>query len=241
MTTDKYIVLDIDATLVHTHDIDEDGVSGLTKFTMLNIYSDREKIKYRRNLYLMKLIDINQESGSGDITMLTGIYRPYLRIFLDFCKNYFKGVVIWSAGQKKYVEKMVEIMFPHTNYQPLIVYTYEDCVVGSGDYLKKPLSKLYKDKRLKGLLNEKNTFVLDDRDDTFSLNPKNGIQIPVFESDMSIEDISGHEDINLLKLISWLSTKEVKENSDVRKLKKDKIFEKSLEDYNKLLKSEKKK
>ena len=239
--SDKYIVLDIDATLVHTHDVDEDGVRGIEKFSMLNIYSDSDKIRYRRNLYLMKLIDISRESGTGEVTVLTGIYRPYLRTFLDFCKTYFKGIVIWSAGQKKYVEKMVEIMFPHSKEQPLIVYTYDDCIVGEGDYLKKPLSKLYKDTRLGGKLNEKNTFVLDDRDDTFSLNPKNGIQIPVFESDMSLEDISGHEDINLLKLMSWLSTKEVKENKDVRKLRKERIFDKSLENYNKILKNEKKK
>ena len=83
--------------------------------------------------------------------------------------------------------------------------------------------------------------ILDDRDDTFSLNPKNGVQVPVFESDMSIEDIKHHEDINFLKFMAWLNTKEVKAATDVRKLKKDKVFDKSLEAYNKLLKEEKKK
>lgn len=240
MSTGKYLVLDIDATLVHTHDVDEDGVRGIEKFSMLNIYSQSERIRYRRNLYLMKIVDVNHQSGTGEVTVLTGIYRPYLRLFLDFCKNYFEGVVVWSAGQKKYVEKMVEIMFPHANFQPMVVYTYEDCIVGEDDYLKKPLSKLYKDKRLKGKLNEKNTMILDDRDDTFSLNPKNGVQVPVFESDMSIEDIKHHEDINFLKFMAWLNTKEVKNATDVRKLKKDKVFDKSLEAYNKLLKEEKK-
>jgi 2-hydroxy-3-keto-5-methylthiopentenyl-1-phosphate phosphatase len=235
--SNKYIVLDIDATLVHTHDEDS------TKFEILDIYSDEDKIKYRKNLYVLKIIDVSRVSGSGEVSVLSGIFRPHLRAFLDYCRKYFAGIVIWSAGQKKYVEKLVENMFPFEDFQPILVYSYHDCIEINNDvdFIKKPLAKLYKDKRLKGKLNEKNTLILDDRDDTFSLNSKNGVKIPEFESDMSIEDISGHDDINLLKFMSWLETKEVKNCEDVRKLRKDKIFKKSLEDYNKQLKSEKKK
>ena len=236
MSKDKYIVLDIDATLVHTHDEDS------TKFEMLDIYSDEDKIKYRKNLYALKIIDVSRVSGSGEVSILTGIYRPHLRSFLDYCRRYFAGIVIWSAGQKKYVEKLVENMFPFQDFQPILVYNYNDCIIADNDdFIRKPLSKLYKDKRLKGKLSEKNTLILDDRDDTFALNSKNGVQIPEFESDMSIEDISSHDDIHLLKFMSWLETKEVKNTDDVRKLRKDKIFKRSLEDYNKQLKSEKKK
>lgn len=227
----KNIVLDIDATLVHTHGDVED-------FSELKIYSNDDALKYRRKVYTMKLVDVSTPNGVGEITMLSGIYRPYLRNFLDFCRNYFDNIIIWSAGQKKYVEKMTEIMFPFEDFQPLMVYTYDDCLVGRDDYLKKPLKKLYNDKRLKGKLNEKNTFVLDDRDDTFSLNPNNGIQIPEFESDMSVDDITGHPDDNFLKLMSWFHSKEVRESEDVRKLKKDKIFKKSLKEYNRQLKDE---
>jgi len=239
--TNKYIVLDIDATLVHTHDIDDEGVKPSEKFEELNIYSDDDRIKLRKNLYLMKLIDINK-SGKGEVTVLSGMYRPYLRHFLDFCKNYFEGIIIWSAGQKKYVEKMVEIMFPFKDYQPMIIYTYNDCIITYDENddvnVKKPLTKLFKEKKLKNKLNEKNTFVLDDREDTFSANEKNGIQIPVFETDLTIEEIAKHGDINLIKLMAWFETKEVKNCSDITKLKKDKIFEKKLDDYNKQLKKE---
>ena len=76
-------------------------------------------------------------------------------------------------------------------------------------------------------MNEKNTFVLDDRSETFSLNKRNGIQIPEFESDMSVEDICNHPDDELLKLMTWLSTDEVKQSKDVRKLNKNDIFNKS--------------
>lgn len=233
MSTKKYIVLDIDATLVHTHgEIDD--------FSMLNIYSDQEKLEHRRKLYTMTLIDATENAppGTGSVIKLSGIYRPQLKEFLDFCSDYFEGVVIWSAGQKKYVEKMAEIMFPFQEFQPLIIYTWDDCEVGEGDYLKKPLAKLFKDKRVKGKMNEKNTFVLDDRDDTFSLNPKNGIQIPEFESDMSIDEIVEHKDDAFIKLMAWLSLKEVRDCKDVRKLNKCNIFKRTLEDYNKKLKTE---
>ena len=243
---DKYLVLDIDATLVHTHDAedDPDKIEPMKKFEMLNIYSDEEKIKLRKKLYVLKIVDVVKPSGYGEITMMTGIYRPFLRVFLDYCQRNCAGIVIWSAGQKKYVEELVSKMFPYKSFQPLAIFTQEDCILiedNEGTIVKKPLSKVYKDKRLKGKLNEKNTLALDDRDDTFSLNVKNGIQIPEFESDFSIEDISDHEDVALLKLMSWMETKEFKECADVRKLRKDKIFEKTLEDYNKQLKSEKKK
>jgi len=245
MTKSKYIVLDIDATLLHTHDIEEiDGkeIDPIKKFEALNIYSDEDKIKLRKKLYILKIIDVVRPSGHGEITMLTGIYRPHLRVFLDYCRNYFEGIIIWSAGQKKYVEEVVKNMFPFKDFQPLVIYHHDDCMISEEEddiVVKKPLSKLFKDKRLKGKLNEKNTIAIDDREDTFSLNNKNGIQIPIFESDMSIEDISEHEDINLLKLMSWLETKEVKNCEDFRKIRKDKIFKRSLEDYNKQLKSEK--
>jgi hypothetical protein len=189
----------------------------------------------------MKLYDTGMPAGSGTLINLFGIYRPYLREFLDFLREEFDNVIIWSAGEKNYVEKMVEIMFPFREFQPIIIYTRDDCEMKKDNKIFKPLSKLFKDKRIKGKMNEKNTFVLDDRADTFSLNHDNGILIPEFESDMSLEDISDHEDDAFLKLMSWLSTKEVMESKDVRTLKKDTIFTKSIEDYNKQLKKERKK
>jgi hypothetical protein len=228
MSTSKNFVLDIDNTLIHTHDEIED-------FTMLNIYDDDEKIKYRRNLYSMKIIDAspNVACGSGNADIYAGQYRPYLRHFLDYLDENDYKIVIWSAGQKKYVDKMVELMYPFKEKQPLLVYNYDDCNTEDGDDdLKKPLDKLYKDKRLKGLFNEKNTFVLDDRSDTFSLNPSNGIEIPVFESKLTVEEIADHDDYELIKLMCWLETKEVKNCEDVRKLRKDKIFKKDLKEYN---------
>lgn len=224
----KNIVLDIDATLVHTH-------GHFEKFTMLDIYSDVEKIKYRKRLYHMKLYDV-ENSGDGSLLKYGGIYRPYLREFLDYCFDNFENVVIWSAGKKKYVEEMCSILFPLREQTPLLIYTYDDCDTSNGDEnIKKPLSKLFKDKRCNGKLNEKNTIMIDDRDDVVDQNPKNAIIIPIFESDMSIEDIENHDDICLIKLMAWFSLVKFKNCNDVRKIKKSDIFDKDIKVYQKLL------
>ena len=107
------------------------------------------------------------------------------------------------------------------------------------DFITKPLEKVYRHKSCKGKLNSKNTFVLDDRADTFSLNKRNGILMPEFESDMSLEDIHHHEDKNFLKLMAWLSTKKVRESTDVKKLNKTNIFKTSLKEYKNILQEEK--
>lgn len=215
----KYIVLDIDATLVHTHGDMED-------FKMLKVYGNDEQIEMRRKLYNMRLIDVSDVPGEGEITDLAGIYRPYLKEFLEFCFDYFGGIVIWSAGKRKYVHKMCEYMFP-LKKQPLLIFTYDDCEGDEDDYIVKPLEKLYKHPKLRGKLNETNTFVLDDREETYSFNKRNGILIPEFESDMSVEDICNHPDGELLKLMTWLNTQEVKNCKDVRKLNKSNIFNKT--------------
>ena len=215
----KYIVLDIDATLVHTHgDMDD--------FKMLKVYGSDEQLEMRRKLYNMRLIDVSDVPGEGEITDLAGIYRPYLKEFLEFCFDYFSGIVIWSAGKRKYVHKMCEYMFP-LKKQPLTIFTYDDCEGDEDDYIVKPLEKLYKHPQLKGKLNETNTFVLDDREETYSYNKRNGILIPEFESDMSVEDICNHPDGELLKLMTWLNTSEVKNSKDIRKLNKTNIFNKT--------------
>ena len=226
----KNIVLDIDATLVHTHgDMDD--------FKMLNVYGNDEQLEMRKKVYNMRIIDVSDVPGEGEVTDLAGIYRPYLREFLEFGFSYFDNIVIWSAGKKKYVEKMCEYMFP-LKKQPILIFNYDDCEGDENNLIIKPLEKIYNHPDCKGKLFPENTFVLDDRSETYSMNKRNGIQIPEFESDMSVEDICNHPDVEFLKLMSWLSTKEVRESDDVRKLNKKNIFSRSLKDYREILREE---
>ena len=226
----KNIVLDIDATLVHTHgDMDD--------FKMLRVYGNDEQLEMRKKVYNMRIIDVSDVPGEGEVTDLAGIYRPYLREFLEFGFSYFDNIVIWSAGKKKYVEKMCEYMFP-LKKQPILIFTYDDCEGDENNLIIKPLEKIYNHPDCKGKLFPENTFVLDDRSETYSMNKRNGIQIPEFESDMSVEDICNHPDVEFLKLMSWLSTKEVRESNDVRKLNKKNIFSRNLKEYREVLRDE---
>tara|TARA_B110000211_G_C14019457_1_gene526971 strand:- start:149 stop:1171 length:1023 start_codon:yes stop_codon:yes gene_type:complete len=226
----KNIVLDIDATLVHTHgDMDD--------FKMLRIYGNDEQLDMRKKVYNMRIIDVSDVPGEGEVTDLAGIYRPYLREFLEFGFSYFDNIVIWSAGKKKYVEKMCEYMFP-LKKQPILIFNYDDCEGDENNLIIKPLDKIYNHPACKGKLFPENTFVLDDRSETYSMNKRNGIQIPEFESDMSVEDICNHPDVEFLKLMSWMSTKEVRESDDVRKLNKKNIFSRNLKEYREVLRDE---
>jgi len=226
----KNIVLDIDATLVHTHGEMDD-------FKMMNVYGNDEQLEMRKKVYNMRIIDVSDVPGEGEVTDLAGIYRPYLREFLEFGFSYFDNIVIWSAGKKKYVEKMCEYMFP-LKKQPILIFNYDDCEGDENNLIIKPLEKIYNHPECKGKLFPENTFVLDDRSETYSMNKRNGIQIPEFESDMSVEDICNHPDVEFLKLMSWMSTKEVRESDDVRKLNKKNIFSRNLKEYREVLRDE---
>ena len=47
---------------------------------------------------------------------------------------------------------------------------------------------------------------------------------------MSVEDICNHPDTELLKLMAWLETDDVKKCKDVRKLNKKNIFSKPVKE-----------
>ena len=72
----KNIVLDIDATLVHTHGDDDEYLN-------LKLFTDPKMAKHRGRLYTMNLTDVTSPPGTGEELTLYGIYRPWLKEFLD--------------------------------------------------------------------------------------------------------------------------------------------------------------
>ena len=80
------------------------------------------------------------------------------------------------------------------------------------------------------MLNERNTFILDDRDAVCFLNKSNCILIPEYEVEMTVKGISKCDD-ELLKLMGWLMTPEVRESTDVRQLDTRRIFKRKADDY----------
>ena len=213
--TKHSIVLDLDETLVHS-------CENMDKLKNLAIYTDPTLLDLRSRIFRLALDDMFVEPGAGVRTSLWGVTRPYLTQFLSFCFAYFDVVAIWSAGQPKYVAAVVDAIFRDVR-PPHIVYDYDDCIMDNNDP-KKPLIKMIlTEEDLGDYMSLAHTFVLDDRETTFSQNPDNGIIIPAYVPEATIEAIR-EEDRSLQQLMIWLMRAEVMQAEDIRTLDKTEIF-----------------
>lgn len=208
------IVLDLDSTLVH---------SGLTLKSYPGKSSDP---RLSKRLYRFDLIE------GVDVMPVWGVLRPYTLDFIDFCRRHFDEVIVWSAGQHQYVHKIVDFLFKDAGYKPRIILTREHCRF-HGSNINKPLSDLFD----AGISHPEHTLALDDRYDTFSLNVGNGIKIPNYDPDLTIDGITKEDDA-LVKLMSWLILVKMREQSDIRQLPKDNIFDIPMVTYRDLLKQQ---
>lgn len=214
--TEKCIVLDLDETLVHTSD-------DFKVLKRLGIYERPEFLDLRKRVYTLSLDDVVSKNGQGVRNNLWGITRPHYKEFLIACFSYFKIVAVWSAGQRKYVDAIVDYLFKDLP-RPHVVYSYNECAQGEDRYLIKPLKNMIN--QVPGLskyMSLKNTFVIDDRDYTFSDNPNNGILIPGYQPRF-VPDTMRSDDIALAQLMKWFRKPEVMKSKDVRLLDKSQIF-----------------
>lgn len=213
--TDKCMSFDLDLTLINTW-------AEIENLGKLDVFTGKNR-PLRERIYTIDLHDVVTDPGEGVYSRMWGAYRPGWPRFYTFCRAYFKHIVIWSAGQPKYVDAIVDLLFPDPAFQPVLIYNYNHCVRVDEYTIHKPLKKIYEDSRTKGIITPEKTFVLDDRDDTFSLNKGNGILIPAYE----IKPRESHimkDDTRLLELEKWLSLAHVANCKDVRTLDKSKIF-----------------
>lgn len=206
--TNKTIVLDLDSTLLHTCD-------DMDVFNSLEIYTNPRNSKLRSRIYYFELIDVTEKTGTGCKTVLWGVLRPHVYEFLRFCFDYFENIIVWSAGQKKYVHAICDFLFQDFEKQPYIIFTYEDCEMGS-NYIHKPLSKF-------NTIPISTIFALDDYEVTFSKNKDNGLNIPPYEPEFDHNGIM-EDERSLLNLMNWLNLPEVVNATDVRRLDKDGCF-----------------
>ena len=203
--SDKCIIIDLDQTLIYT----QEDIS----LTKKDFY---DKISHR--IYNIKLDD----------NEIIGIFRPYVQEFLLFCFCYFKVVAVWSAGQKDYVNAMVDILFP--TRKPNIVFTFDDTVEFGEDFIK-PIEKLIKhDPFYNKFMNIKNTFILDDYEITAIKNKYNIILIPAYGPNPDLKSILRSEE-SLLQFKHWLLQPNVVNSKDVRLLDKSNIFNVDYKDY----------
>lgn len=220
--TDKCIVLDLDLTLVSTQE-NTDSIKSL------KILTDPSLLALRRRSYYSTIDDLNAP-GTGTRLDYWGVTRPHLNEFLMFCFSYFRIVAVWSAGQRPYVEGIVDHIFKDIR-PPHVIFTHDDVIEEPGPVIIKPLERMFNSNPLlQKYMTFENTFALDDNITTFRDNPDNGILIPPYEPAPSVNAMS-RDDPALLQLKAWLLQPEVVHSLDVRTLDKTAIFKTPLTYY----------
>jgi len=208
--TNKTIVLDLDNTLIYTADDEK-------IFESLELYTNPRNTRLRSRIYYFELVDVVDKPGTGELTKMWGVLRPHVYEFLEFCFEYFQNVIVWSAGQKKYVHAICDFLFNEIGKQPNIIYTYEDCD-RVHNYIIKPLTKFPN-------IPIETIVALDDNESTFSRNKDNGLHIPPYEPEVNYNEIMADEDA-LLHLMDWFRSSEVYYSTDIRKPDKTYCFTK---------------
>ncbi len=206
--TDKVIVLDVDETLAYTSE-------NSNKYTSMRIFTSGRSLPYRERVYQFELADFD-DVGSGKMISCWGIERPYVHEFITFCFNYFRYVIVWSAGKRSYVHMMVDILFKH-HQRPHLILTYDDLVTING-VKSKPLSMV---SDIIGVDISKIWIVDDKPYINFISNPSNGITIPEFQPAETHEELL-EDDNRLSQLMSWFN--QLGEVDDVRKSDTSRIF-----------------
>ncbi len=217
---DKFIVLDLDETLIYTPESND------KYYNSLKLFTGSENNELRERIFQIKLIDTFSSDGLGTVEFMWTIKRPHLDEFLKFCFEYFRGVIVWSAGIREYVAEIVKNIFTGIG-EPLIVYNRSDLdstVDGSIAY--KPLAKMIRLEDPSGeFLSLKNLLILDDKIYNFIVNKDNGVLIPGYNTKVTKKTLM-EDDVRLLEFMKWLKTDKVKYSTDIRKLNKKNIFSK---------------
>ena len=211
----KYLILDLDETLVHTYTEDAEE----------RIVEEYQDMLIKKRCFHKEVVNYG-ERGTGGRWKITSVYRPGLREFLSFCLENFAGVAIWSAGQRSYVEALVCFFGTWSSVGSMdLVYCSEDCVSSA-----KPIQSMIarESDRTNCVpftgMTPSNTLIIDDQINNGVPNPDNIVIIPEYDIGPSREEILSQEDNALRKLTDWFSSDEFVLCEDVRKLDKTAIF-----------------
>ncbi|KAJ3120209.1 5'-3' exoribonuclease 2 [Nowakowskiella sp. JEL0407] len=126
---------------------------------------------------------------------VTGRCRPGWKTFLSECAELFE-VVVFTASQKMYADKVLDIMDPENKYISFRLFRH-DCVEVDGNFLK-DLSRLGRDLR--------RVVIIDNSVQAFGYQLENGIPITSWYEDP--------HDNELLHILDFLKT--ISEAEDVR-------------------------
>jgi TFIIF-interacting CTD phosphatase-like protein len=194
------VILDLDNTLINTFD-DYDSL------IQLEIFKKPSCLDIRERVYFCNL----QEK-------YWGVTRPYAKEFISFCFDYFKTVGVWSAGERDYVDFIIETIFE--DKKPHYSLSRDDCYKDDIGNLYKPLSIIFD---TNNIFTPKNTLIIDDNEYTMKMNRDNGILIPPYDPEPTIESIR-KSDYAFPSICRWLIRPDVMYSDDIRKQCKLSIF-----------------
>jgi len=207
----KHIVLDLDATLIHSIQKDQTAIKIIKTDPQYSYLKERSRI--------IEVVDLpdNSEKGSGSIISFIVVLRPYVFEFIDFLMKNFKHVSIYSAGQKRYVRAIESILFPVNSdiYKEKFKTVLTFCHV-EFTQTKNHLISL-KDLERVGF-DLKDTLIIDDNPTSFGKNPQNVIHIPAYTPELNKEQIM-KDDKTLLNIKIWME-KHILYEGDIRHLDK---------------------
>lgn len=230
--TKHCLVVDLDSTFVKTSDV-YNTVQTLDMDQMQQQSCARDTrqcqmfFNVKQRIYDIHTIDATHPKGAGIPQSYWGVERPGLQPFLILASMYFDTIAVWSAGVASYVHGITNHIFRNVPY-PALIFDRTHTDIDNRNRVVKPLTRIYQHcvyhyGECRGNFTPEHTFVLDDTMSTFSENQGNGIHIPKYEPDDTLEALAA-DDKALEKLANWLLKPEVVNSTDVRALDKSTIF-----------------
>lgn len=202
----KVLVLDMDETLIHT-------LGASARIELLTSYPNATAaLQACGDLFGVRFERTVRPSGTDREEDVLVIKRPGVDEFLRRARKTFSHVLIWSAGQKEYVEKVIDGLFER-HPPPDLVMTYDDIHHESNGY-SKPLSRVYEKV---DAASPKNTILVDDCESNFIHDTNNGVKIKRYAPAIR-EIITGqyNTDTELYVLADYFADKSFASARDVR-------------------------
>jgi TFIIF-interacting CTD phosphatase-like protein len=174
------IVLDLDETKTHTS-------TQLQKLIGTQILAKPEYAHLRSRIIMLDFYD---ENGNLSDDHMWSVKRPHLDTFIKWAFRRMNYVVVWSAGVRHYVDRLVKGIFTDAGHpEPHAVLAREDCYIYEGDIIK-PLDLLYeKLPWIVGRVRRKNMLLLDDKESNFIMNYDRGLLIEAYTPKATVNDI----------------------------------------------------
>lgn len=206
------IVWDLDDTLIHTIFVSKEQANMLKTDPKYSFLKDRSVMK--------EIIDINDnnEIGTGQVSIALVIFRPGAREIIQYSLENFNNVIIWSAGHKRYVRAIVNILIDPDNpaYRSgrIKVLTRRDCNEITD-------RSVLKDLKSKGF-DLRHVIMVDDNVTTYRNNYDNAVVIQAYNPKPTKEHVECN-DRTLYNLMSWFKQTSIHQVPDVRQFDKSKI------------------